>query len=231
MSGSSFGFIDQNRWLTVAENGAPSFTGVQYNTSSQALPIPIIWGTRRISPQMIWVASVLDTITGNVFHAAPPGYNPGTDGGDFKIGPWLGAMIVGAGLTPVLFGSPDLSSSASTWFVPTIMALCEGPIDDVQRIWNGGGSAAMTWAEATDVTFHPPLMGIGSPLCPFYDKTYNGTSTQNPWAWWTVDPSILSPGGYPGQNLAYRFTALIYAPAMPWCHHTNTPPQQSFGAL
>jgi hypothetical protein len=221
VSNSSF-WVDSNAWLTVAENGAPSFTGVSYQTSAQALPIPIIWGTRRVSPQIIWVASLVDFSPGDhgsIFNPSPPGYNAGTDGVDFIIGPFMGQLGAGTGFQ----GSADLSSSNSEWFVPVIMSIGEGPITDIPRFWNGGGSAAMTWLEGSTWPASPP--GTGQPGSVGYDKTYNGLSTQNPWAWWTVDASILLD--YPGQNLAYRFTALIVAPWANW-GHTRVAPQQSF---
>jgi hypothetical protein len=217
---SVFGPLDANRALTLAAAGNPSFTGVSYHTSAQAIPIPIMWGTRRVSPNTIWVASVLDFTVQpfGTFGPGPPGYTPGTDGVNFTVGVWQGRVTVPGSS----YGEPDLSNSNSINFVPVIQALCEGPIDDVPRIWNGGGSAAQTWAEATNLIH---IFGIGVPPCPYYDKTLNGTSTQTSWAYFAVDPAILTL--YPGADLAYRFTALIVTPTMPW-GHSMTPPQQSF---
>lgn len=43
MSNSSF-FVDSNAGLTAAENRNPALTvGISYNTSTQAIPIPILW--------------------------------------------------------------------------------------------------------------------------------------------------------------------------------------------
>jgi len=136
---------------------------------------------------------------------------------------------VGGGFSGFI-GSLDPSSTATQWFWPTILALCEGPVvTPYLRLWNGAGAASTAWADITDVPLpgNPPGQNNqGIPSCPFYDVTLNGTGTQTAWAWLAANPGGL----YTGQNLAYRFTALLASPTMVF-GNGNTPPQQTFEVL
>lgn len=213
-------FVTRNQADSLAAAGAPSYTGVQYNTSAQALPITLHWGTRRLATQFIWKADFIaaEFFAGQShapFNPAPPGY--GAEGG------FQGALGGGSSL----LGSNDPSSSAQLWFWPTIVALCEGPVvTPYIRLWNGGGSASVFWADITDVPLpgNPPGQNNqGQTVSPFYDISMNGTSTQTAWAWLVADPLGL----YPGQALPYRFTALLASPTMIW-GNDNKPPEQTF---
>lgn len=225
MTASKF-FVTRNQADTIAENGAPSYTGVQLHTSSQALPITIHWGTRRLTSNIIWKADFVDPgkfagQSGAPFNPAPPGYG--------AVGGFEGQL---GGGTSGFIGSNDPSSSAQRWFWPTILALCEGPVvTPYIRLWNGGGVAAVFWADISDVPLpgNPPGTvppNQGDPSCPFYDISLNGTSTQTAWAWLAANPGGL----YTGQALAYRFTVLLACPTMVWSN-SNAPPQQQFEVL
>lgn len=207
-------FVTRNQADSLAAAGAPAFTGIQYGTASQALPITLHWGTRRLAPQFIWKADFVDPgflAPSGPFNPSPPGYG--------AVGGFLGQLGSGTGS----IGSTDPSSTAAQWFWPVIMALCEGPaVQPYNRLWNGGGTTAIPWADITG----PIPTGGGIPLSPFYDTTLNGTSTQTAWAWLAANPLGL----YTGQALAYRFTALLVTPTMVW-GNGNTPPSQQFEVI
>jgi hypothetical protein len=46
--------VDRNMAATNAAMGQPAWTGTTFPTSTQATPIPILWGTRRLSPNILW---------------------------------------------------------------------------------------------------------------------------------------------------------------------------------
>ena len=40
-----------------AKNQKPDYTGLQIQTSTSALPVPIVWGQNRLAPNLIWYAN------------------------------------------------------------------------------------------------------------------------------------------------------------------------------
>lgn len=240
MVGSVF-LVDPNA-TTVAQQGTPDYTGVSLHTSAQALPIPILWGTRRISPNIIWQSSI-DTsnsqpnpsgdhltavsLGGNgystAFDTLPPGtvvFSPRIN----PVGPWQGALFLdnpplplGAHVTT--YGTDDPSNSASIWWVPMIFALCEGPIDTILRMWNPGGAPAINF----DLSTYSPTL---SPPSLFY-TTFLGTSSQTAWGYFAAANTVAGGPYYVGQDLAYRNTAYIASAVVNTGHNRQTP-QQSF---
>jgi hypothetical protein len=114
--------------------------GVQVQTSISTNPIPIVYGQRRVAPNLIWYGDFKQTSSGKS--------GKGGKGG----------------------GGPTYATSL-------IMALCEGPIDDVVAVWAnntyeqihkagwkliiGGGSSGATCSFNTDVMTcsTPPTSG------------------------------------------------------------------------
>ena len=94
------GFLRRN------DNAKPDYTALQLQTSVSTLPIPIVWGRNKISPNVIWYAN---------FQAIPGGSGKGIGG---KGG------LFGGGGAPTYTYTADL-----------IMGLCEGPINGVGLIW------------------------------------------------------------------------------------------------
>src|ERR1700690_3992481 len=45
---------DPNQAATIASQGQPAWTGTTFPTSTQATPIPILYGSRRLSPNILW---------------------------------------------------------------------------------------------------------------------------------------------------------------------------------
>ena len=89
----------------------PDYTGLQIQTSSNALPVPIIYGVARAAPNIIW----------NGGFAAHPQYTPQASGGGGKGG--------GGGSTSVVSGY-----TYSTWIM---LAVGEGPIASIGTIYSG----------------------------------------------------------------------------------------------
>jgi Putative phage tail protein len=94
-------------FLKRSSNAKPDYTALQIQTSTSILPIPIVWGRNKISPNLIWYEN---------FRAVPGGSGKGAGGKG-------GAFGSGA-------GAADYSYTADL-----IMALCEGPIEGVGLIW------------------------------------------------------------------------------------------------
>ncbi len=95
------GFLRRN------DNAKPDYTALQLQTSVSTLPIPIVWGRNKISPNVIWYAN---------FQAIPGGSGKGIGG--------KGGLFGGGG-----------AAEAYTYSADLIMALCEGPINGVGLIW------------------------------------------------------------------------------------------------
>jgi hypothetical protein len=86
----------------------PDYTGLQIQTAVSALPIPIIWGTSKLAPNVIWYAN---------FKAIPAGSSGGGKG---------------------LFGGGSSSTSGEYDYKADIMlAICEGPIAGIGLVWRG----------------------------------------------------------------------------------------------
>ena len=100
-SGAIVGFLRRNN------NAKPDYTALQIQTSTSILPIPIVWGRNKISPNLIWYEN---------FRAIAAGSGKG-------IGGKGGAFGAGAG------------AADYTYTADLIMALCEGPIAGVGLIW------------------------------------------------------------------------------------------------
>ncbi len=88
-------------FLKRSSNAKPDYTALQIQTSTSILPIPIVWGRNKISPNLIWYEN---------FRAVPGGSGKGLGG---KGG---------------AFGGGAAASANYTYTADLIMALCEGPI-------------------------------------------------------------------------------------------------------
>jgi hypothetical protein len=232
--------VDANA-TTVASKGTPDYTGVSLHTSAQAIPIPIMWGTRRISPNCIWQSSI-DT-TGNQPATVAARLTTPVDGGNGysdtfstlplhfspqvpavnPMGPFCGRIeiegTVGHALVGNSYGNGDPHNSASIWWVPMILALCEGPINAITRIWNPGGSPAINFdLSVYNINLTPPSL--------FY-TVFTGTTSQTAWGYFPAAQAQAGGPYYVGQDLAYRNTAYIASAVVNTGHNRQTP-QQSF---
>ena len=95
-------------WLRGNTNAKPDYTGLELQTSSSTLPVPIVWGRNKIAANLVWYGN---------FQA-----RPGSSGG--KGGGGKGGIFGGAS-----------SSDSYTYTADLILALCEGPIAGINLIW------------------------------------------------------------------------------------------------
>src|SRR5579864_6371785 len=136
-------FLGPSITRVLVEQDLPDYTGVNYHTSAQSVVIPIMWGTRRLSPNLIWQSPTTTGASGggtntkalaSAFGTPDYGDDDHTFHGNIKLG----------GLSGV--------DQGTRWWSPTITALCEGPIIDpstltTTRVWRGGGSPAISWLD------------------------------------------------------------------------------------
>lgn len=196
--------------------GQPDYTQVSLHTSAYNIPIPIFWGQRRITPNLIWwgwppngpgISDVGRMAT------LPTGFRSGTvlnNGVAFKGSLYDQASNKKYGSVSSGDGGFDsrLSDPNSLWFIPCIFALCEGPIDAVLSGWDGRAS-----------TVFPDDFLIYYFLIP-------GTSSQPLWDFWAIfDPTSVY--GANAEQLAYRNTAYIGSYYV-ICGSDGTIPQQAF---
>ena len=248
MSNSSF-FVDLNYAAVVDQ--VPSYTGVQRQTSAQALAVALHWGTRRITPNIIWQSNLvtLDAIHGPTgsppYGMAPVGNvttNPGTvtaitdAGGPEDTSSFIEGGRFQSSLRIAHTGGGTSSyGTTSTWWVPAIYALCEGPITIpldghgyqiiASRVWNGGGQAAIPYQDPGGGGIFSGAANPPNPVPSIFYWAFPGDGAQNAWPFLTTW-SLL----YPGQALAYRHLALIASAVVDYGEN-NKPPQQSFEIL
>ncbi len=94
-----------------ASVAVPQYTGLQLQTASSALPVPIVYGITLVAPNLIW--------TGNF--QVQPQYTQSSGGG--KGG--------GAGKTSV---------SGYTYSTAVVFGICEGPITALGTVYRGQGA-------------------------------------------------------------------------------------------
>lgn len=92
----------------------------------------------------------------------------------------------------------------NTYSASVALGLCEGPIDDVKRVFVNGSTTTTETLAA--------LVGSGGAL-------FNGTSAQTPWSYWTS-------AGFPAYALAYRNIAYLGIPNMALGYTPNVPDNQ-----
>jgi hypothetical protein len=95
----------------------PQYTGLQVQTASSALPIPIVYGTARVAPNIIWA---------NNFQSVAQ-YSQPTGGKGGLFSPSSGPQLTGYDYTSAL-----------------IMGLCEGPIANLGTVYNGQSTSDAT---------------------------------------------------------------------------------------
>jgi hypothetical protein len=94
----------------------PDYTGLQIQTAVSALPIPILWGTSKLAPNVIWYAN---------FKAIPV-----TSGG-------------GGGGKGLFGGGSGTSTGQYDYKADVILAICEGPILGVGDVWRGQSTTSL----------------------------------------------------------------------------------------
>jgi hypothetical protein len=93
----------------------PDYTGLQIQTAVSALPIPLVWGTSKLAPNVIWYAN---------FKAIP-----------------VGSSRSGGGKG--LFGSGSSNTGQYDYKADVILAICEGPITGIGDVWRGQSTTSL----------------------------------------------------------------------------------------
>ena len=87
----------------------PTYAGLQIQTASSAIPIPILFGVGKIAPNVIWNGG---------FYGVPAGSKGGGKSGGGKGG------ALGKGQNP------------KTYYSKIMLALCEGPLTFISAVWD-----------------------------------------------------------------------------------------------
>ena len=90
----------------------PAYTGLQLQTATNTLPIPLVWGMSKLAVNVFFYAN---------FRAVPV-YTPQQSAGK-------GSIFSGGG------GGVTWSLSGWNYSADLMMALCEGPIVGVNQVW------------------------------------------------------------------------------------------------
>jgi Putative phage tail protein len=135
-------------FLRRSDNAKPDYTSLQLQTSVSILPVPIVWGQNRISPNVIWYAN---------FQAIPSGSGKGIGGKGGLFGGGAGA-----------------AGADYTYTADIIMALCEGPLSAMGILGNGIG---VIWKDLALYTESELYLGSYSgatpqPVWPYLAETY-----------------------------------------------------------
>jgi hypothetical protein len=154
----------------------PRLENLEVMTSKEGAPLPRAYGSVRIGGQVIW-ATRLEEVAEEV---AAEGGGGGKGGG----------------------ASSGSSSTRYSYFANFAVALCEGEIGSIGRIW-----ADTVELDQTEVTM----------------RVYRGTEEQD------VDPLIAAKSG--GQAPAYRGTAYVVFERLPLAEFGNRIPQLSFEVI
>ena len=132
-----------------AQATPPQYTGLQIQTATNTLPVPILMGRTKLSPNLIWAD-------------------------DFKAIAHTQKQSGGKG------GGGSASSTSYTYSLSVIMALCEGPIQQVTTVWANQTTSTLSALGFTLVT---------------------GTTDQQPWGYVAT--------AHPSASMAYPWTAYV----------------------
>lgn len=92
-------------WLNSHKNDKPEYTALQINTSASILAIPIVWGTSKIAPNIVFY----DNFQPRLGHSNGKGSGKG--------------------------GGSSSSSDQYLYSCDLVLALCEGPISGIGDVW------------------------------------------------------------------------------------------------
>jgi hypothetical protein len=141
------------RWLFG--NNKPSLTGLQVQTASNTLPVPVVWGRNKVAPNVLWY-------------------------GAFQIHTESGGG-----------GKGGLFNSNQDYTAAVIMGLCEGPIQNVGRVWR---DQSVLGLDSTGSNKSTNTVGVALSL-------FNGTTPQAVWGYLAA--------AFPAQAIGYQGTAYV----------------------
>jgi len=132
----------------------PAYTGLQLQTATNSLPIPLVWGMNKLAVNIFFYDN---------FRAVPV-FTPQASAGK--------GSIFGGG------GGVTWSLSGWTYSADLMMALCEGPIVGVNQIWQSQSTYGTQFATTGGV-----VSGGGSGLSSLGLTLFNGAAGQAPWGY------------------------------------------------
>jgi len=135
----------------------PSYTGLQLQTATNVLPIPLLWGMNKLAVNIVYYAN---------FRAIPQ-FSPTPRGGKGGV---LGGGKGGGGFA--------WSVSGWTYSADLMMALCEGPIVGINQVYQGQSIHGTQYATTNGV-----VTGGGSGLSALGLTLFSGTTPQAVWGY------------------------------------------------
>jgi hypothetical protein len=149
----------------------PSYTGLQLQTATNVLPIPLLWGMNKLAVNIIYYANF----------RANPVYSPTPVTGKGGV---LSGSKGGGGYT--------WSISGWTYSADLMMALCEGPIVGINQVYQGQSIYGAAYASSNGA-----VTGGGSGLSALGLTLFRGETPQPPWGYLAAaNPSASF--SYPG---------------------------------
>ncbi len=148
----------------------PAYTGLQLQTATNTLPIPLVWGMSKLAENVFFYAN---------FRAVPV-YTPQQSAGK-------GSIFGGGG-----GGGVTWSLSGWNYSADLMMALCEGPIVGVNQVWQSQSTYGTQFTTTGGV-----VSGGGSGLSSLGLTLFNGAPNQAPWGYLAANYSSQSLA-YPG---------------------------------
>ena len=149
----------------------PSYTGLQLQTATNVLPIPLLWGMNKLAVNIIYYANF----------RANPVYSPTPVTGKGGV---LSGSKGGGGYT--------WSISGWTYSADLMMALCEGPIIGVNQVYQGQSIYGTAYASSNGT-----VTGGGSGLSGLGLTLFTGATPQPPWGYLAASNPSASLS-YPG---------------------------------
>ncbi len=149
----------------------PRLNDLHVTGSTEGAPVPVVWGRARMAGQLIWATPFAEEVT----HRSQGGGK--------------GSM-----------SRPTASYTEYAYFANVAIALCEGPVDRIGRVWADGkeiNPASLVW------------------------RLYRGTEDQQP-------DSLIEAVEGAGNAPAYRGVAYLVFEHMPLATFGNRLPQLSF---
>ena len=148
----------------------PAYTGLQLQTATNTLPIPLVWGMSKLAVNVFFYAN---------FQAVPV-YTPQQSAGK-------GSIFGGGG-----GGGVTWSLSGWNYSADLMMALWEGPIVGVNQVWQSQSTYGTQFTTTGGV-----VSGGGSGLSSLGLTLFDGAPNQAPWGYLAANYSSQSLA-YPG---------------------------------
>ena len=169
-------------------NSGPRLGDLKVQVSTWGVSIPIMWGSMRMAGNVIWAQDLIETA------------NTSSSGGLFGK------------------GGPSSESTTYSYSANMAVALCEGPITGIRKIWANGELIYNISADADNDTIS------ASNVIAAVMKVYPGSETQ------LADPTIEADKGV-GNVPAYRGLAYVVFTGLQLADYGNRIPNLEFEVI